>query len=72
MPERRALIQSFRVRPRCCDFVIGQIYAVGGLTKTGESVSTVEIYDPVTKTWRMGKLKFLKVLLGRTDVLRRK
>lgn len=55
MPERRALIQSFRVRPRCCDFVIGQIYAVGGLTKTGESVSTVEIYDPVTKTWRMGE-----------------
>lgn len=55
MPERRALVQSFRTRPRCCDFVIGQIYAVGGLTKTGESVSTVEIYDPTSKQWRMGE-----------------
>lgn len=55
MPERRALIQSFRTRRRCCDFIIGQIYAVGGLTKNGESVSTVEIYDPVEKEWKMGE-----------------
>lgn len=49
------LVQSYRTRPRCGDYVIGQIYAVGGLTKNGESVSTVEIYDPVTKEWRMGE-----------------
>lgn len=55
MPERRALIQSFRTRPRYCNYVIGHIYAVGGLTKNGESVSTVEIYDPMTKEWRMGE-----------------
>lgn len=55
MPERRPLIQSFRTRHRYCNYVIGQIYAVGGLTKNGESVSTVEIYDPKTKEWRMGE-----------------
>lgn len=49
------LVQSYRTRPRCGDYVVGQIYAVGGLTKNGESVSTVEIYDPVTKEWRMGE-----------------
>ncbi|XP_055852727.1 kelch-like protein 18 [Episyrphus balteatus] len=55
MPERRGLLQSFRTRLRCSDFLIGQIYAVGGLTNNGESVSTVEIYDPVTKKWKMGE-----------------
>lgn len=55
MPERRELVQSFRTRRRCGDFIIGQIYAVGGLTKNGESVSTVEIYDPTRKEWTMGE-----------------
>lgn len=55
MPERRGLIQSFRTRPRHCDCVIGYIYAVGGLTKNGDSVSTVEIYDPISKEWVMGQ-----------------
>lgn len=55
MPERRELVQSFRTRARCCDYVVGQIFAVGGLTKNGESVSTVEIYDPIAKEWRMGE-----------------
>lgn len=55
MPERRGLVQSFRTRPRCGDYVIGQIFAVGGLTKNGDSVSTVEIYDPMTKEWQMGE-----------------
>uniref|UniRef100_U5EHJ6 Kelch-like protein diablo n=1 Tax=Corethrella appendiculata TaxID=1370023 RepID=U5EHJ6_9DIPT len=56
MPERRALVQSFRTRPRSeFGYVIGQMYAVGGLTKNGESVSTVEIYDPLKKEWRMGE-----------------
>lgn len=55
MPERRALIQSFRMRPRCCEYVIGHIYAVGGLKNNGESVSTVEIYDPNLNEWKMGQ-----------------
>lgn len=37
MPERRPLLQSFRTRPRCCNDIVGLIYAVGGLTKSGES-----------------------------------
>lgn len=50
MPERRFLVQSFRTRPRNSkESSIGQIFAVGGLTKNGDSVSTVEIYDPRTK-----------------------
>lgn len=65
MPERRALVQSFRTRPRCCDYVIGQIYAVGGLTKNGDSVSTVEIYDPLTKEWKMGEaMSMLRLVDG--------
>lgn len=55
MPERRGLVQSFRTRPRCYGTTIGQIFAVGGLTKNGDSVSTVEIYDPLTKEWKMGE-----------------
>lgn len=55
MPERRELLQNYRTRPRCSDFVSGQIYAVGGLTKNGDAVSTVEIYDPVTDEWREGE-----------------
>lgn len=55
MPERRELVQSFRTRPRRYDTMIGQIFAVGGLTKNGESVSTVEIYDPMTKEWKKGE-----------------
>uniref|UniRef100_A0A182IVR7 Kelch-like protein diablo n=1 Tax=Anopheles atroparvus TaxID=41427 RepID=A0A182IVR7_ANOAO len=55
MPERRALVSTTRTRPRCFDFVVGLIFAVGGLTKNGESVSTVEIYNPTTKEWSMGE-----------------
>ncbi|KAI9579963.1 kelch-like protein 18 [Glossina fuscipes] len=54
MPERRGLLQSFRTRQRG-EFISGQIYAVGGLASNGESVSTVEIYDPYEKRWRMGE-----------------
>lgn len=54
MPERRALVQSYRTRQRYRN-VTGCIYAVGGLTKIGEPVSTVEIYDPAKKEWRMGE-----------------
>ncbi|KAG8196140.1 hypothetical protein JTE90_007875 [Oedothorax gibbosus] len=55
MPERRPLLQSFRTRPRCCPDIIGCIYAVGGLTKSGDSLSTVEMYDPNVGIWKMGE-----------------
>ncbi|CAG0883555.1 unnamed protein product [Darwinula stevensoni] len=55
MPERRYLLQSFRTRPRCCFDVVGIIYAVGGLAKSGDSLSTVEMYDPVLGRWTVGK-----------------
>lgn len=55
MPERRPLLQSFRTRPRCCPDIIGCIYAVGGLTKSGDSLSTVEMYDPKIGRWQMGE-----------------
>lgn len=40
MPERRPLLQSFRTRPRCCNDIVGMIYAVGGLTKSGNITYT--------------------------------
>lgn len=55
MPERRELLQSYRTRPRGNEFVKGEIYAVGGLTKTGDAVSTVEIYNVQKDEWRMGE-----------------
>ncbi|XP_063222468.1 kelch-like protein 18 [Bacillus rossius redtenbacheri] len=55
MPERRPLLQSFRKRPRSCSCVMGNIFAVGGLTKTGDSLSTVEVYDPAVDTWQMAE-----------------
>lgn len=54
MPERRALVQSYRTRQRYRN-IAGCIYAVGGLTKVGEPVSTVEIYDPAKHQWSMGE-----------------
>lgn len=38
----------FRTRQRCCFDAPGLIYAVGGLTCNGDSLSTVEMYDPAT------------------------
>lgn len=55
MPERRELLQSYRTRPRGNEFIRGEIYAVGGLTKTGDAVSTVEIYNVEKDEWRMGE-----------------
>lgn len=54
MPERRELLSSYRTRPRGNEFIRGEIYAVGGLTKSGDAVSTVEIFDPIKNEWRMG------------------
>ena len=36
MPERRTLLQTFKTRPRCCTDIPGVIYAIGGLTPSGE------------------------------------
>ncbi|XP_074040860.1 kelch like family member 18 [Leptinotarsa decemlineata] len=52
IPERRALIQSFRTEPRVCD-IKGYIYVVGGLNRHGDSLSTVEYYDPKIDKWNM-------------------
>ncbi|XP_012264312.2 kelch-like protein 18 [Athalia rosae] len=52
MPERRHLLQSFRSRPRCCNYIMGHIFAVGGLTKSGDSLSTVEVFDPFIGRWQ--------------------
>ncbi|PNF20208.1 Kelch-like protein 18 [Cryptotermes secundus] len=55
MPERRPLLQSFRSRPRCCNCIMGHIFAVGGLTKSGDSLSTVEVYDPIVGRWQLAE-----------------
>ncbi|XP_049788546.1 kelch-like protein 18 isoform X2 [Schistocerca nitens] len=55
MPERRSLLQSFRIKPRCCNYVMGHIFAVGGLTKTGDSLSTVEVFDPIVGRWQLAE-----------------
>ncbi|XP_046642997.1 kelch-like protein 18 [Daphnia pulicaria] len=51
LPERRSMFKSYRCRPRCFADVSGLLYAVGGLTKAGDSLSTVEVMDPVTGRW---------------------
>uniref|UniRef100_A0A1B6DBJ8 Kelch-like protein diablo n=1 Tax=Clastoptera arizonana TaxID=38151 RepID=A0A1B6DBJ8_9HEMI len=55
MPERRLLLQSFRTRPRYCNYIMGHIFAVGGLTKSGDSLSTVEVFDPIEGRWQMAE-----------------
>lgn len=39
MPERRQLLQGFRTRPRWCPDVAGHIYAIGGLSKSGQALA---------------------------------
>lgn len=39
-------LNYFRIKQRCCQDAVGVIYAVGGLTSTGDSLSTVEMYNP--------------------------
>lgn len=51
MPERRSLLQNFRTRQRSCPMLKGLIYAVGGLTKNGESLSTVEVFNSEKNIW---------------------
>ncbi|VDK73427.1 unnamed protein product [Onchocerca ochengi] len=51
MPERRKFLKKFRTKQRCCFDVPGLIFAVGGLTNAGDSLSTVEMYDPMIGKW---------------------
>ncbi|XP_052805467.1 kelch-like protein 18 isoform X2 [Mya arenaria] len=55
MPERRPLLQTFKARPRCCSDIPGMIYAVGGLTSSGDSLSTVECFDPLVSRWSVAE-----------------
>ncbi|XP_044734997.1 kelch-like protein 18 [Chrysoperla carnea] len=65
LPERRSLLQSFRTRPRSCDTATGQIFVVGGLTKNGDSLCTVESYDPTTGKWQTAQsMSMLRSRLG--------
>lgn len=66
MPERRLLLQSFRTRPRCVSYIRGHIYAVGGLTKSGDSLSTVEVYNPLTERWELAEA--MSILRSRVGV----
>ncbi|XP_022916933.1 kelch-like protein 18 [Onthophagus taurus] len=64
IPERRPLLQSFRTKQRACE-VRGHIYVVGGLNRHGDSLSTVEYYDPKTNTWHMAQaMSMLRSRLG--------
>lgn len=54
MPERRSKLQSVRTKPRRCSEAAGLIYAIGGLTSSGEALSTVEAYDTLTGQWLPG------------------
>ncbi|XP_058803935.1 kelch-like protein 18 [Phymastichus coffea] len=65
IPNRRYLIDNIRIRPRC-NFVMGHIFAVGGLTKFGDSLSTVEVFDPFTGTWQ--KSEAMTTLRSRVGV----
>jgi kelch-like protein 18 len=51
MPERRDRLTTFKIRPRNCADVFGSIYAIGGLSSAGDSMSTVEVFDPVKGAW---------------------
>ena len=66
MPERRTLLQSFRTRARFwCPADSGIIYAVGGLTKAGDSLSTVEMLHPKSSRWEMAEsMTFLRSRVG--------
>jgi len=51
MPERRKQFESTRTLPRRCSEAAGLIYIVGGVTSSGDSLSTVEKYDTISGKW---------------------
>lgn len=53
LPEKRNQLKTFKLKPRCCCDSFGLIYAIGGVNNTGGSVSTVEVYDCISNTWRV-------------------
>ena len=42
LPDRRASIPAERMRPRCCHYDMGVVYAVGGLSSVPGNLSSVE------------------------------
>lgn len=53
LPEKRNQLKTFKLKPRCCNDSFGLIYAIGGVNNTGGSVSTVEVYDCISDSWRL-------------------
>ncbi|KAF7278760.1 hypothetical protein GWI33_007993 [Rhynchophorus ferrugineus] len=71
IPERRALMESFRTEPRICD-INGYIFVVGGLNRHGDSLSTVEYYDPKLEMWKLAPpMSMMRSRLG-VAVIKRK
>ena len=51
MPERRSLFPPHMTQPRYCSEIQDLIYAVGGLTSSGEALNTVEKYTSSKSQW---------------------
>ena len=51
---------------------MGLLYAVGGLTKAGDSLSTVEVMDPVTGRWNPAEAMSIRRSRVGVAVLRNK
>lgn len=65
LPERRSELQSPRTRPRRCSEAAGLIFAIGGLNSSGEALSTVETFDPITGQWSPAeKMNSLRTRVG--------
>ncbi|XP_071455717.1 kelch-like protein 18 [Hetaerina americana] len=65
IPERRSLVNEARTLPRCGSPFVDHIFAVGGLTKSGDSLSTVESYDPTLGRWSMSvAMRMLRSRVG--------
>lgn len=55
LPERRMNYTGVFAKPRRCSEAAGEIYAIGGLTSSGEALSTVEKFDLLNSTWQSCK-----------------
>ncbi|XP_046846951.1 kelch-like protein 18 [Xenia sp. Carnegie-2017] len=55
LPERRNDFTGVFAKPRKCSEASGAIYAVGGLTQSGEPLSTVEKFDLLNLEWQSCK-----------------
>lgn len=54
LPDRRAQMQTPRTVPRRCSNENGIIYAVGGLSSSGDSLNSVEVFCPLEQQWTSG------------------